>query len=846
MSGGQGGSDWGWGWGCVHSRAGVMGGEKYTETRGEEEMDSPSREGVVFVKMPERQTPYDDWISSEKSPNYHHLSSPDIKRRENVSSQATPIRVPSRATYQSTADCGYGKLTFHRYRFSSPYSPYNSFFSPMKPKHTYGRGSRARKNSFLCVNYHKNKEKNTLNKTDSSFSSELFPARNLFSEIASDDTHYSSSFKKSDSDISNVESKKVFTLCTPKHDDLDDSNTLSETTTNHSHHSNTPKSTNFSSSPSLFSSWEKQNTEERTTIEKSEFTLGDTKMPLFKGNIRKTDEKESRVRILDIKSWYTGKFLEDSTNMQLMISKKGFALQKNGELLPYHNYNANEIRNIAYEFDQYGLLYIRLKNRNAKLNGPGTEYLIQVVTTQKLKSLRILQYSCPDVDLIELTPEQAQKILSLKKSVNPFKKKTSSPSDHSINSNEIDTNSSEISPYFFRKPDESVPRVNSKLLCISKKDEKTSEKNEPRLIYPPVVLYDDDIERLNDGEFLNDTIIDFYLKYIQNKLLQDDPSKIDESHIFNTFFYKKLVDKDRSGKKGGYQNVKKWTSKTKIDVFAKKYVVVPVNESLHWYVAIICNLDTMPDKHLVQNSEENIESNAGNEIFSFFSPKKEMHINLSFYQNDKKYNISNSFSDFQKNKLIEEKDKHGDTGINSQEIGLKSFFENSQLSNLSRDASILKKHNQESIEKSYTQLSKKRGQHNITLRNLRDYLYEEAKDKRGLELNKSDIAGIHANVPQQSNYCDCGVFLLHYVEQFLNDPDRVLPLILNHHNKTSISSDIKNLWGQEKISSFRSQLRLLIKHLQNESLIIPKNNTDKTYLNQDIIDDDSDELIMYF
>ncbi|EMR10257.1 hypothetical protein PNEG_01523 [Pneumocystis murina B123] len=829
-------------------------------------MSSPSQEGVIFVKMPkERQTPYHEWISSEKSPNCHHLSPSDLKCHENFSSHATPIRVPSRATYQSTGDCGYGKLTFHRYRFSSPYSPYNSFVSPIKAKQTYGRRGRARKNSFLSVNYLKNKEKNTLNKEESCFSSEFSPTRNLFSEIASDDTHLSS-FEKSNSDINNVESQKVFTLCTPKHDNLDDSNMFHEIITNHLHHSNTPKSTNFSSSPSFSTSWEKQNTEEsKTMIEKSRFTLGDTKISFFKDNIRKkTDEKESHVRILDIKSWYTGKFLEDSTNMQLMISKKGFALQKNGELLPYHNYNANEIRNIAYEFDQYGLLYIRLKNRNAKLNGPGTEYLIQIVTTQKLKSLRILQYSCPDVDLIELTPEQAQKMLSLKKSVNPFKKKTLSPSYHLINSNEINTNASETSPYFCQKLDESVPRVNSKPLCLSKKDEKTSEKNEPRLIYPPVVLYDDDIERLNDGEFLNDTIIDFYLKYIQNKLFQKDPSKIDESHIFNTFFYKKLVDKDRSGKKGGYQNVKKWTSKTKIDVFAKKYVVVPVNESLHWYVAIICNLDTMSDKHLVQNSEKNIESNTRNEIFSFFSPKKEMFINSSFYQNDKKYNISNSFSDFQENELIEEKDKHRDTGIDSKETSFKSFFENSQLSRLSKDISILKKHNQEkSIEKSYTQLSKKSnipirkpviiifdslgGQHNITLKNLRDYLYEEAKDKRGLELNKADIAGIHANVPQQSNYCDCGVFLLHYVEQFLNNPDRVLPLILNHHNKTSISSDIKNLWGQEKISSFRSELRLLIKHLQSESLVIPKNNTDNAYLNQeDIIDDDSDELIMYF
>jgi hypothetical protein len=51
--------------------------------------------------------------------------------------------------------------------------------------------------------------------------------------------------------------------------------------------------------------------------------------------------------------------------------------------------------------------------------------------------------------------------------------------------------------------------------------------------------------------------------------------------------------------------VKKWT--TKVDLFSKKYVVIPVNEayiplfeetdgSAHWYVAIICNLDQVKPK----------------------------------------------------------------------------------------------------------------------------------------------------------------------------------------------------------------------------------------------------------
>lgn len=68
--------------------------------------------------------------------------------------------------------------------------------------------------------------------------------------------------------------------------------------------------------------------------------------------------------------------------------------------------------------------------------------------------------------------------------------------------------------------------------------------------------------------------------------------------------------------------------------------------------------------------------------------------------------------------------------------------------------------------------------HVPTIKALRDYLVEEAKSKRGMDLAKEDIVGMHAKVPTQSNYCDCGVFLLHYVEKFLGEPERYLPDIL--------------------------------------------------------------------
>ena len=41
-----------------------------------------------------------------------------------------------------------------------------------------------------------------------------------------------------------------------------------------------------------------------------------------------------------------------------------------------------------------------------------------------------------------------------------------------------------------------------------------------------------------------------------------------------------------------FRRVRRWTRH--VDVFAKRFVVVPINEDLHWSVAVLCNLDSLP------------------------------------------------------------------------------------------------------------------------------------------------------------------------------------------------------------------------------------------------------------
>lgn len=98
-----------------------------------------------------------------------------------------------------------------------------------------------------------------------------------------------------------------------------------------------------------------------------------------------------------------------------------------------------------------------------------------------------------------------------------------------------------------------------------------------------------DVELLQPDTFINDTIIDFYIKYLKNQIQTDEKPRF---HFFNSFFFRKLVDLDKdpasaSEGRAAYQRVKKWTRK--VNLFDKDYIFIPVNFNLHWSLIVICH-----------------------------------------------------------------------------------------------------------------------------------------------------------------------------------------------------------------------------------------------------------------
>ena len=53
-------------------------------------------------------------------------------------------------------------------------------------------------------------------------------------------------------------------------------------------------------------------------------------------------------------------------------------------------------------------------------------------------------------------------------------------------------------------------------------------------------------------------------------------------HCFSSHFFTTLIDE-------GPRGVQKWTAKKGINIFEKKFVFIPVNETLHWSLCVVVN-----------------------------------------------------------------------------------------------------------------------------------------------------------------------------------------------------------------------------------------------------------------
>ncbi|XP_070568066.1 sentrin-specific protease 6-like isoform X2 [Ptychodera flava] len=441
--------------------------------------------------------------------------------------------------------------------------------------------------------------------------------------------------------------------------------------------------------------------------------------------------------------------------------------------------------------------------------------------------------------------------------------------------------------------------------------------------YPPppctgaITITNEDLFCLHEEEFLNDVIIDFYLKYLINNVLGQEDKK--RTHIFSSFFYKRLSqrpqrvqqeDSQKTLEHRRHKQVKNWTRH--VDLFEKDFIVVPINESAHWFLAIIC----FPGLAVGSPEQEGSKAKAKKELQKEEEDKNgvsENHGNsdaASSNNDDEQSRPAGKQTDNDDDSAVlcdkadNNSDRHSDTPDDKSSSGRTDDHDDDDDSKLSDDGvterveedyklELTSSSDEENLPSRDTiqkgELSSKKQEklqsdadevtednstkdsdetsdkgeetkdgdkgseepkcaekcndnsddsvenikeeasgsvkfkqpcillfdsllgpiHNNVVKTLKDYLAVEWESRKGKEKKfmKELVRGSSVKVPQQSNYSDCGVFLLHYVEMFFKKPPECFSLPIQ---------TLKSWFQEEEIAKKREHIMDLINRLKEE------------------------------
>ncbi|KAL2520727.1 putative ubiquitin-like-specific protease 2B [Forsythia ovata] len=211
-----------------------------------------------------------------------------------------------------------------------------------------------------------------------------------------------------------------------------------------------------------------------------------------------------------------------------------------------------------------------------------------------------------------------------------------------------------------------------------------------------------DVDLLRPDTFVNDTIIDFYIKYLKNK---QKPEERFRFHFFNSFFFRKManMDKDPSSAfdgKAAFQRVRKWTRK--VNLLERDFIFIPINYNYHWSLIVICYFG---------------------EVAKYEETDKSVRVPCILHMDS----------------------------VRGSHAGLNDLMQS--------------------------------------------YLWEEWKERQteaceDLHAKFINLKFVSLELPQQQNLYDCGLFLLHYVELFLEE----VPVNFSIYNITSSSKFLNADW----------------------------------------------------
>ncbi|KAF3940793.1 hypothetical protein ABW19_dt0210520 [Dactylella cylindrospora] len=107
------------------------------------------------------------------------------------------------------------------------------------------------------------------------------------------------------------------------------------------------------------------------------------------------------------------------------------------------------------------------------------------------------------------------------------------------------------------------------------------------------------------------------------------------------------------------------------------------------------------------------------------------------------------------------------------------------------------------------------GVHYNTLKGVKEYLKLEATDKKDTTLSQEDLVSLMPRkVPGQDNFSDCGIFLLHYIEKWLENPIRIKEAL--YERDFGSEEAARKLWKISEVGNKRDRMWHLYVKLKEE------------------------------
>ncbi|XP_012137297.1 uncharacterized protein LOC100878812 [Megachile rotundata] len=355
---------------------------------------------------------------------------------------------------------------------------------------------------------------------------------------------------------------------------------------------------------------------------------------------------------------------------------------------------------------------------------------------------------------------------------------------------------------------------------LGKKDQNNSNGIQTITVYPPppakggIAINTEDYLCLGEDQFLNDVIIDFYLKYLTLEVLSESDQH--RTHVFSSYFYKRLTSPHTQAVESNvplspaakrHARVQKWTKN--VNIFEKDFIIIPINEHAHWFLAIICFPGLVGE--VIQQSVRPQENDVRKTVQKS-KRLKEVKLQTVTIGSTTLTPVTTTITIDQPDDGSERDEAEGDD--EEMEMDSEDDEESESTENKSAPPKAEQHVPQEKdtvkvpcilIFDSLAGASRSR-----VVATLRDYLSCEYVAKMGSEkvFSKDTIKGASLKVPQQSNFTDCGLYVLQYVESFFKNPikDYTLPI------KT-----LKNWFEEIVVTRKREELSKLLIKLMNST-----------------------------